>query len=136
MMNKSYNELIRFSSFDERFKYLELKNFIGDSTFGYDRYLNQNFYNSKEWRRIRDLVIIRDNGCDLGIDDRTIMDRIIIHHINPITIENIECGDHCVYDLNNLISTSANTHNAIHFGGEKSLIKIPINRLKGDTKLW
>lgn len=135
-MIRTYNELSRLETFEERFKYLDLRGVVGNATFGYDRYLNQLLYHSKEWRRTRDDLIVRDEACDLGILDRDIYDRIIIHHLNPITIENVENGDDCVYDPNNLICTSHNTHNAMHFGSEKLLIQLPKTRLKGDTGLW
>lgn len=136
MISKSYNELILLDTFEDRFKYLEVHGIVGKETFGIYRYLNQVFYNSKPWLQIRDKVIVRDGACDLGIDGLDIFDKIIIHHINPITITNIENGDYCVFDLNNLICTSSNTHNALHFGGESSLRQLPKIRVKGDTKLW
>ena len=135
-MIKSYIQLSRLSTFTERFEYLRLGGAVGRETFGFDRYLNQALYRSSEWRRIRDLVIIRDECCDLGIADHELYGRVTIHHINPITIEHIENGDDCVYDLNNLICTSHNTHNAIHFGDSSLLVKIPKERKKGDTRLW
>lgn len=135
-MIRSYNELRYLRTFDERFRYLDVRGVVGDSTFGFERYLNQVLYHSKEWRRTRDGIIIRDDACDLGIEGREIFDSIIIHHINPITIENVERGDDCVYDPNNLICTSLNTHNALHFGGEASLKKMTKVRSKGDTSLW
>lgn len=135
-MIRTYYELSRLDTFEKRFRYLDLRGVVGNSTFGFDRYLNQLLYHSKEWRRTRDDIIIRDNACDLGIIGRDIFDRILIHHLNPITIENIECRDYCVFDPNNLICTSHNTHNALHFGGEEVLLKIPKTRSKGDTWLW
>lgn len=137
MMMKSYNELITIPTFEERFRYLKVYGVIGDQTFGYDRYLNQKLYNtSREWKRIRDKVILRDNGCDLGCEGFEIYGKIIIHHINPITVEDIVTCNPCVFDLNNLISTSHNTHNAIHYGDEKSLIVAPIERKQYDTCPW
>lgn len=133
---KTYRELSQLHTFEERFHYLDLRGVVGNSTFGMDRYLNQVLYHSREWRRIRDQIIIRDNACDLGILDREIFDQIIIHHLNPITMDNIERGDDCVYDSNNLICTSHNTHNSLHFGSDKTLIKLSKTRSKGDTKLW
>ena len=135
-MIRTYYELSRLDTFEKRFRYLDLRGVVGNSTFGFDRYLNQLLYHSKEWRRTRDDIIIRDNACDLGIIGRDIFDRILIHHLNPITIENIENRDDCVFDPNNLICTSHNTHNAIHFGGEEVLLKMPKTRSKGDTWLW
>lgn len=137
MMKKSYNELITIPTFEERFRYLKVYGVIGDQTFGYDRYLNQKLYNtSREWKRIRDKVILRDNGCDLGCEGFEIYGKIIIHHINPITVEDIVTCNPCVFDLNNLISTSHNTHNAIHYGDEKLLIVAPIERKQYDTCPW
>lgn len=137
MMMKSYNELITIPTFEERFRYLKVYGVIGNQTFGYDRYLNQKLYNtSREWKRIRDKVILRDNGCDLGCEGFEIYGKIIIHHINPITVEDIVTCNPCVFDLNNLISTSHNTHNAIHYGDEKSLIIAPIERKQYDTCPW
>lgn len=137
MMKKSYNELITIPTFEERFRYLKVYGVIGDQTFGYDRYLNQKLYNtSREWKRIRDKIILRDNGCDLGCEGFEIYGKIIIHHINPITVEDIVTCNPCVFDLNNLISTSHNTHNAIHYGDEKSLIVAPIERKQYDTCPW
>lgn len=137
MMMKSYNELITMPTFEERFRYLKVYGVIGNQTFGYDRYLNQKLYNtSSEWKRVRDKVILRDNGCDLGCEGFEIYGKIIIHHINPITVEDIVTCNPCVFDLNNLISTSHNTHNAIHYGNEKSLIVAPIERKQYDTCPW
>lgn len=137
MMKKSYNELITIPTFEERFRYLKVYGVIGNQTFGYDRYLNQKLYNtSREWKRIRDKVILRDNGCDLGCEGFEIYGKIIIHHINPITVEDIVTCNPCVFDLNNLISTSHNTHNAIHYGDEKLLIVAPIERKQYDTCPW
>lgn len=137
MMMKSYNELITIPTFEERFRYLKVYGVIGNQTFGYDRYLNQKLYNtSREWKRIRDKVILRDNGCDLGCEGFEIYGKIIIHHINPITVEDIVTCNPCVFDLNNLISTSHNTHNAIHYGDEKLLIVAPIERKQYDTCPW
>lgn len=136
-MMKSYNELITIPTFEERFRYLKVYGVIGNQTFGYDRYLNQKLYNtSSEWKRVRDKVILRDNGCDLGCEGFEIYGKIIIHHINPITVEDIVTCNPCVFDLNNLISTSHNTHNAIHYGDEKSLIVAPIERKQYDTCPW
>ena len=105
MMKKSYNELITIPTFEERFRYLKIYGVIGDQTFGHDRYLNQKLYTLSEWKRVRDKVILRDNGCDLGCEGFEIYSKIIIHHINPITVEDIVACNPCVFDLNNLIST-------------------------------
>lgn len=135
-MIKSYRELIRLPTFEERFAYLKMGGSVGRETFGFDRYLNQAFYNSREWKRTRRDIIVRDESCDLGIFDREIFGKIVIHHINPITIEDLENGDWCVYDPNNLICTSPETHNAIHYGDESLLSLLPKERRRGDTKLW
>lgn len=136
MMMKSYNELITIPTFEERFRYLKVYGVIGNQTFGHDRYLNQKLYMLSEWKRVRDKVILRDNGCDLGCEGFEIYSKIIIHHINPITVEDIVSRNPCVFDLNNLISTSHNTHNAIHYGDEKLLIVAPIERKQYDTCPW
>lgn len=133
---KSYRELIRLKTFEERYEYLKLGGRVGIETFGFDRYLNQVLYHSGEWRDFREEVLIRDEGCDLGISDREIFNRPLIHHINPLTIENIENRDDCIFDFDNVITTIHNTHQAIHYGNESLLIRLPIDRKKGDTTLW
>ncbi len=137
MNDKTYKELINFQTLESRFDYLKLDGTIGDLTFGHNRWINQNLYKSASWKSIRRKIIIRDQGCDLGIIDFPIFDLIIVHHINPISVEDIEKGSDKVYDLNNLICCSKRTHDAIHFGN-KSLL--PTNeiiiRKPGDTKLW
>lgn len=133
---KSYSELMRLPTFIERFEYLRLAVLIGDKTFGYERYLNQVFYNSPEWKRFRREVIIRDEGCDLGCDDRPIVNRIEIHHINPITPEDIENRTELLMDMDNVICTSPNTHKAIHYGDSSLLAKDPIVRRPNDTCPW
>jgi len=135
-MIKTYKVLIHFPTFEERFSYLKLKSHIGQSTFGFDRYLNQSLYQSREWKRIKREILIRDDGCDLAIPDRPIFHQPVIHHINPITIEDIENANDCVFDLNNLITTSHETHNAIHFGNESLLSKLPKERSRGDMTPW
>jgi len=135
-MIKTYNELRYLSTFEDRFDYLKIGGAVGASTFGFERYLNQMLYNSREWRQLRDSIIVRDSACDLGIEGREIRSCIIVHHLNPITIDNIEHGDDCVYDPNNLICTHHNTHNAIHYGNKSNLIQLPKERTKGDTSLW
>ena len=135
-MIKSYKELCRLKSFKERFEYLKIGGSVGRETFGFERYINQSFYRSSEWKKIRRDIIIRDNSCDLGIPDREIFGRIIVHHINPITVLDIENGNGCIFDYNNLICTSHNTSNAIHYGDASLLIELPQERRKGDTKLW
>ncbi len=134
--SKSYSELIRIPTFEERFRYLKLGGTIGRETFGYRRWLNQEFYHSDAWRRFRDEITIRDNGCDLGIEGYEIHGRILIHHINPITYEDILSMRECVFDPENAICTRLSTHNAIHYGDESKLITAPIERRPGDTCPW
>jgi hypothetical protein len=123
-------------SFEERYQYLKLNGVVGDSTFGYDRILNQLLYRSDRWKKTRDGIIIRDNGCDLGIEDYEIHDKIYVHHMNPITIEDVENDRDEIYDPEYLICTSFNTHNAIHYGDESLLPKPPIERRMNDTCPW
>lgn len=136
MSIKCYSELITLPNYEDRFNYLKLEGAIGETTFGFDRYLNQSLYNSQEWKRIRNKVIIRDNGCDLACEGYEIYGKVLIHHINPITVENIINRDPIIFDLENLITTVHNTHNAIHYGNENLLIKGPIERTKNDTIPW
>ena len=137
MYKKTYKELIQFSTIEERFDYLKLTGEVGYATFGSNRLLNQKFYSSKEWRDIRNEVIIRDSSCDLGILDYEIFDRATIHHINPITIDDIKDGNfEKLLDLNNLITASYTTHKAIHFGNKSMLPNTQIERMPGDTCLW
>ena len=133
---RTYSELITLSTFEERYKYLQLSSSIGEETFGFDRYLNQNFYRSKEWKRIRDFVIIRDNGCDLGIEDRTIHGKIIIHHMNPIRTKDIQDVSDYLLNPEYLICTTHQTHNAVHYGDENLLVRNPIERTANDTCPW
>lgn len=133
---RTYSELITLSTFEERYKYLQLSSSIGEETFGFDRYLNQNFYRSKEWKRIRDFVIIRDNGCDLGVEDRTIHGKIIIHHMNPIRTKDIQDVSDYLLNPEYLICTTHQTHNAIHYGNENLLVRNPIERTANDTCPW
>lgn len=135
--SKSYSELIKLNSFEERFEYLKLTGVIGESTFGGKRYLNQEFYKSSEWKRCRNSIIIRDNGCDLGCEGYEIGGIIIVHHINPITIDDIIHRRPKIFDPENLISTSYKTHEAITYNGKVDfLIRKPIERKKNDTCLW
>ena len=136
MMNKSYLEMIQLSTFEERYEYLKLGGLVGEETFGYDRYLNQVLYRSPEWKRFRRDIILRDNGCDLGCDGYEIVGKILIHHINPITIDDVTNRNACLLDPNNVISTSLNTHNAIHYGDAELLMTGPIERMKNDTCPW
>ena len=135
-MIRTYSELIRIPTFKERFDYLKLNGQVGSSTFGLDRYLNQYFYQDKYWKRIRRDVIIRDYGCDLGIEDRLIGDFIVVHHINPISIDDIVNREPWILDPEFLICAGDRTHKAIHYGDENLLIKDHIERRPGDTKLW
>lgn len=135
-MLRTYSELITLPTFKERFKYLQLSGSVGVDTFGYDRYLNQMFYRSREWRHLRDELIVRDNGCDLAMDGYDIYGRIIIHHINPITKDDILNRTEYLMNPEFLICTTHNTHNAIHYGDESLLITEPIERTKNDTCPW
>ena len=134
---KSYKELIKLPTFEERFRYLSLEGQVGEETYGFDRWLNQRFYRSQEWRQIRNHVILRDSGCDLGIIGRTITDRIIVHHINPILPQDINNATSLLLDPENLICTCQITHDAIHFGDESLLItSTPVERKPNDTIPW
>lgn len=135
-MIRRYSELIRFDSFLDRYNYLQLKGQVGLDTFGLDRYLNQTLYRSSRWRRTRDKVILRDNGCDLGYEGFDIFDKIIVHHMNPLSIEDIEDDVDEIYDPEFLICCSFNTHNAIHYGDERLLPQLPVERRPGDTCPW
>ena len=136
MKIKTYTELSKFVTFEDRFEYLRLDGAVGEETFGFDRYLNQLFYRSQKWKRVRDRVIIRDNGCDLGVDGYEIRGRIIIHHMNPITIRDIEQESDLLLNPEYLICTVHNTHNAIHYGDATLLPQAPITRIKNDTCPW
>ena len=133
---KTYSELITLPTFEERYRYLRLGGRVGKETFGFDRYINQAFYKSEEWLSIRDYVIIRDNGCDLGIEGRKIYGRIIIHHMNPIRLDDIVNKTKYLLDPEYLITTVKNTHDAIHYGDEDLLITVPRERTKNDTCPW
>ena len=136
MSIKTYSELIQLPTFEERFQYLKLSGEVGKETFGFDRYLNQNFYRSAAWKRVRDQVIVRDNGCDLGIDDRTIYGKILIHHMNPINDRDILDLTDILLNPEYLICVSHITHNAIHYSDESLLPSEPIVRFKNDTCPW
>ena len=137
MWIKSYSELSQLETFEERFEYLRLDGVVGKDTFGFDRIFNQRFYRSEEWKRLRDFVIVRDNGCDLGIEGHEIFgNRIIIHHMNPISIDDIRHSTRNLLDPEYLITTIHRTHNAIHYGDEDQLIKAPIERVRNDTCPW
>lgn len=136
MTIRSYRELRRLETFEERFNYLKLLGEVGDSTFGFDRYLNQMFYKSREWKNVRQKIILRDKGCDLGIEGYEINVQILIHHMNPIRVKDVEEGTDILLNPDFLICTTQTTHRAIHFGDESLLIKAPIVRRPGDTTPW
>lgn len=136
MKIKTYSELIALPTFEDRFEYLQLKGIVGQETFGFDRYLNQILYNSKEWKHLRNEIIVRDNGCDLALEGFEIHGRILIHHINPITIDDVIKRREMVFDPENLICVTHNTHNAIHYGDKSLLITGPIKRRANDTCPW
>ena len=133
---RTYSELSTLPTFKERFNYLKLDGRVGLETFGHDRYLNQILYNSPEWRKFRSSIIVRDDGCDLACEGYEIFGRIIIHHINPITVQDILNRDPKVFDPENVITTVHNTHNAIHYSDESLLITTPIERSRNDTCPW
>lgn len=136
MSIKTYSELITIPSFIDRFNYLKLGGLVGQETFGFDRYLNQTLYTSNEWKRFRRDIIIRDNGLDLACDGYEIGGKIIVHHIDPLTIQDIIRRDPKIFDPENVICVSMNTHNAIHYGDESLLFTEPIVRTKNDTCPW
>lgn len=133
---RTYSDLSRLNTFEERYRYLRLSGSVGKETFGFDRYLNQMFYQSQKWKTARDFVIVRDNGCDLGVEGREIYGKVIIHHMNPITMDDILRESEFLFDPEFLITTTHNTHNAIHYGDEGLLITAPIERSKNDTCPW
>ena len=135
-MIRTYSELRRLETFEERYEYLELRGRVGNATFGFDRYLNQQFYTSSQWKLLRHQVIVRDGGCDLGIDGFEIHFRPIIHHLNPMTVSDVVNGDDSILDPEFLITTTHQTHNAIHFGDKRLLRRPFVDRSHGDTKLW
>lgn len=135
-MIRTYSELVSLPTFKERYEYLRLNGSVGSDTFGFDRYLNQEFYRSKEWKSIRDQVIIRDNGCDLGVDGYEIYGRIVIHHMNPILQTDILDRTQLLLDPDYLICTTHATHNAIHYGDEGLLPQEPVERTRNDTCPW
>lgn len=135
-MIRSYSELRRIDGFEDRFKYLSLQGRVGETTFGFDRHLNQMFYRSREWHEVRDYVMLRDDGCDLGVMGYEIYSNPLIHHMNPLSVDDIRHSDRNLLDPEFLITTTRRTHNAIHFGDEKHLPKPFVPRRRGDTKLW
>ena len=133
---RTYSELSQLATFEERYRYLRLGGRVGEETFGFDRWINQMFYKDPEWLKVRDIVIMRDNGCDLGIEGREIYSRIIVHHMNPITKADILDRSKFLLDPEYLICTVKNTHDAIHYGDESLLITLPIERSPNDTCPW
>lgn len=133
---RSYKELSRLKTFDERFEYLKIGGVVGESTFGFERFMNQMLYNSSKWKRIRNQVIIRDNGCDLGLDGYDIQDKIIVHHMNPMTVDDLKEFSEDVFNPEYLICVSPMTHNAIHYGDRNLLPKPFVERRPGDTCPW
>jgi hypothetical protein len=136
MIVRTYSNLIKRHTFEDRFRYLSLRGQVGESTFGFDRWINQQFYTSTQWRQVRNYVITRDNGCDLGVDGYEIYDRIVIHHLNPMSVSDITHGDPAILDPEFLITTTHRTHNAIHYGDERLLLRPLVERRPGDTRLW
>lgn len=136
MKIRTYSELIMLPTYEERFRYLKLNGTVGRDTFGFDRYLNQIFYNSGEWRSLRNEIIIRDNGCDLGMDGYDILDRIYIHHMNPLMVKDFVESSEFLLNPDYLICTAFNTHQAIHYGAESLLGHAPIERRPNDTCPW
>lgn len=136
MKKRSYSELLQFKTYEDRFRYLKLAGEVGKETFGYDRYFNQQFYHSSEWRRVRNEIIVRDNGCDLGMPDYEIHGRIYIHHINPITKDTLEIFGDDLLSPENLICVAYDTHNAIHYGREQIFPIISGERTPGDMCPW
>lgn len=133
---RTYSELSQLATFEERYRYLRLGGRVGKETFGFDRWINQMFYKDPEWLKVRDIVIMRDNGCDLGIEGREIYSRIIVHHMNPITKADILDRSKFLLDPEYLICTVKNTHDAIHYGDENLLITLPMERSPNDTCPW
>ena len=133
---RTYSELSRLETFEERFHYLELKGRVGEKTFGFDRLVNQRFYKSGEWRHVRNYVITRDGGCDLGVPGYEIHYNLLIHHMNPMTLHDLQHGEEWILNPEFLITVSHQTHNAIHYGDKSLLPRSPVRREPGDTKLW
>lgn len=136
MIVKRYSELERLHTFDDRFEYLKLGGGVGRSTFGFDRHVNQRFYKSREWANVRNYVIVRDNGCDLGVPGEEIYTEPLIHHMNPMTVDDIVGGSEWILDPQYLITTCHRTHNAIHYGVEDPYPAVVTERSPGDTQLW
>lgn len=136
MRTRTYSELRRYEAFEDRFEYLRLDGVVGKDTFGFDRWLNQRFYRSREWQDARQTVILRDQGCDLGVEGYEITAHLLIHHLNPLTMKDITNGESWILDPEFLITTTHRTHNAIHYGNATLLAKPYIERRRGDTTLW
>lgn len=135
-MIRRYSELRRLESFEDRYNYLSLKGVVGERTFGHERHINQKFYTSRQWRQVRSHVIARDLGCDLGVEGYEIHDKLLIHHMNPMDVNDIAHGDESILDPEFLITTTHRTHNAIHYGDAGLLARPFVERRPGDTKLW
>lgn len=136
MKIRTHHEMQQYAAFEDRYEYLRIPGAVGRATFGFDRYLNQKFYTSRQWKRVRDEVIVRDNGCDLGVPGYEIQDLILVHHMNPIRLEDLVAGNPDVLNPDFLVCTSKVTHLAIHYGDSKLLPALPVERKRGDTRLW
>ena len=136
MRTRTYSQLRQFVTFEDRFDYLSLAGEVGAATFGFDRWINQQFYRSREWKQVRSLVIFRDEACDLGVQGYDIYGGLVVHHMNPVTPEDLEHGEEWVLDPEYLITTTHRTHNAIHYGDQSLIRRPPVERRAGDTKLW
>ncbi|HYQ96748.1 MAG TPA: hypothetical protein VEO92_00150 [Candidatus Nitrosocosmicus sp.] len=136
MRVRRYSELRRLTTFEERFEYLNLQGYVGEQTFGFDRWMNQQFYRSREWKLARNEVIVRDHGCDLGVPGYDIHRGLLVHHMNPLSELDLVSGEECIIDPEFLITTTHRTHNAIHYGDASLLPRAPVERVPGDTKLW
>lgn len=136
MTTRRYSELIRIPSFEGRYEYLRLYGTVGQDTFGFDRYINQGFYTSREWKSARQEVLVRDDGCDLGVPGHEINGPVLVHHINPMVVDDITHAEDWIVDPEYLITTTPRTHNAIHYGDAKLLLPPYVARQPGDTKLW
>lgn len=134
--SRCYSDLIHLGTFEERFEYLRLDGQVGEATFGFDRWVNQRFYNSLQWKHVRNDVVCRDLGCDLGVPGREVPYGLLVHHMNPMTVEDIEHGHDWILDPEFLICSSKRTHNAIHYGVDQLLPRAVTERRPGDTKFW
>jgi len=133
---RTYSELKQYETFEERYYYLRLGGIVGESTFGFDRWINQGFYTSREWKQARSVVILRDHGCDLGVFGYEIFEGLLVHHMNPLSLDDIQAGKELLIDPEFLITTTRQTHNAIHYGDSSQLPRVYVERKAGDTKLW